>query len=226
MTAVPAVEIRALRQVFAADGAGLEVQELIVPAGETLALCGPSGSGKTTLLRLVAGILVPDAGELRLDGRPLSSLPDAARRARRRREIGFVFQGHELLPHLDALDNVLLPYRIFPELGPIGPARQRARDLIAALGLQAIASRRPERLSQGERQRLAAARALVNEPRLLLCDEPTSNLDPGSAGRTLDLLLGHAAEKGATLLLVTHDAAEACRCGRRIDMASLSRPRA
>ena len=186
-------------------------------AGEQVALVGPSGSGKTTLLHLVAGILTPDAGRVRVDGEDLASLEDAARRAFRVRRIGLVFQEFELLEYLSVLDNVLLPYRIHRELRLDAAARERACALAERLDIGDKLGRKPRSLSQGERQRAAVCRALVTGPPLLLADEPTGNLDPANKTRVLDTLFQLAAENGATILTVTHDHDLLPRFGRVID---------
>jgi putative ABC transport system ATP-binding protein len=198
-------------------GFALQIDELRVRSGDSVALVGPSGSGKTTLLHLVAGILTPDAGRIRVDGEDLAALDDAARRAFRVRRIGLVFQEFELLEYLSVLDNVLLPYRIHPALRLDAGARERAHVLIERLGLADKLRRTPDSLSQGERQRAAVCRALVTGPSLLLADEPTGNLDPANKQRVLDTLFELAAETGATILTVTHDHELLSRFDRVID---------
>ncbi len=194
------------------------IEELRVRAGESVAIVGPSGSGKTTLLHLVAGILTPDAGRVRVDGEELAALDAPARRAFRVRRIGLVFQEFELLEYLSVLDNVLLPYRIHPALQLDAAARERAQALAVRLGIGDKLGRRPNSLSQGERQRAAVCRALVTGPPLLLADEPTGNLDPANKERVLDALFELAAESGTTILMVTHDHELLSRFGRVIDL--------
>jgi putative ABC transport system ATP-binding protein len=195
---------------YPAAGAGdagfaLYVPELRVAKGERVAVVGPSGSGKTTLLHLIAGILVPDAGTIRVGETDVAGLSEARRRAFRVERVGLVFQELELLEYLDVLENVLLPYRIHPALRLGDEARERARRLADQLGIGHRLERAPRALSQGERQRAAVCRALVTRPPLLLADEPTGNLDPGNKRRVLDALFAVAAEAEATLLVVTHD---------------------
>lgn len=202
MSAALRVHARDLR-LQRPSGFRLALDELRLHAGERVACIGPSGCGKTTLVHLLTGILEPDAGEVQLDGRPLSRQPDAARRARRLAEVGFVFQEFELIESLTARENIGLPWR----LGAPRPADADARieRLAAACGLTARLDAHPARLSQGERQRVALCRALVTEPALIVADEPTGNLDPGAARSALELLIEHAAAADAALLVVTHD---------------------
>ncbi len=205
-------------------GFALRIDELQVSAGESVALVGPSGSGKTTLLHLVAGILTPDTGRVRVDGEDVGALDTAARRAFRVSRIGLVFQEFELLEYLSVLDNVLLPYRIHPALRLDPAARDRARALAERLGIGDKLARRPDSLSQGERQRAAVCRAMVTGPPLLLADEPTGNLDPANKERVLDALFELAAESGATILTVTHDHELLSRFGRVIDLKVFQQP--
>jgi putative ABC transport system ATP-binding protein len=214
------VDITGLRFRYGDQGFALRIDELRVAAGESVALVGPSGSGKTTLLHLVAGILAPDVGEVRVGGENLASLDDARRRAFRVGQIGLVFQEFELLEYLSVLDNILLPYRIHPALRLDPAARERARGLAQRLDIGDKLARRPGSLSQGERQRAAVCRALVTDPSLLLADEPTGNLDPVNTGRVLDALFELAAESGATLLTVTHDRELLPRFDRVLDFKS------
>ena len=183
----------------------LRVPELGVETGERVAVIGPSGSGKTTLLNLIAGISTPREGSVRTGGVEVSSLGETDRRDFRIRHIGLVFQGFELLEHLDVLDNVLLPYRINDALRLDGEARERARRVAARVGLADKLRRNVGQLSQGERQRAALCRALCTEPGVVLADEPTGNLDPANKGLVLDLLLDSVAATGSTLVAVTHD---------------------
>ena len=182
--------------------------DLAVTAGESVSIRGESGSGKSTLLNLLSGLDAPDAGEIRWEGTPTLA-PE-----RRGRLIGLVFQSFYLVPELDALDNVVLAARL---LGKVGDAdRARARELLRRVGLAERAAHVPAKLSGGERQRVAIARALMNRPKLILADEPTGNLDEGSGDAVLDLLLTLCAEDGCALVLVTHNAAHAARCARKL----------
>ncbi len=212
------VHLTGLHFRYGDAGFALRIDELRVAAGESVALVGPSGSGKTTLLHLVAGILMPNAGRVRVDGEELGALDTAARRAFRVRRIGLVFQEFELLEYLSVLDNVLLPYRIHPALSLDAAARDRAQSLAERLGIGDKLGRLPTSLSQGERQLASVCRALVTGPPLLLADEPTGNLDPANKERVLDALFELAAESGATILTVTHDRELLQRFGSVVDL--------
>jgi putative ABC transport system ATP-binding protein len=181
------------------------VTELHVAAGATVAVIGPSGSGKTTLLNLVAGILVPDSGRVTTDGVEVSSLQESARRDFRVHQIGLVFQEFELLEHLTVLDNILLPCRIVSSISVNQRRRDRAAELAAEIGIEDKLDRYVRKLSQGERQRVALCRALLLEPPLLLCDEPTGNLDPANKAHVLDVLFDYVNRHKTTMLTVTHD---------------------
>ena len=220
MSAPAGIELSGVR--FARPGGAfrLAADALAVPRGARVACFGPSGTGKTTLVELLAGILVPDAGRVAVDGTPVSSLDEDARRAWRRARVGLVFQGFELLEYLSALDNVLLPYHLAGRAGP--EARARALRLLERTGVAHARERLPARLSQGERQRVAVCRALVTEPALLLCDEVTGSLDPRAAEETLALLFEEAQRCGATLFFVTHDHALLGRFDRAFDVRSLA----
>jgi len=196
------IEIEGLSFSYSTGGFCLAVGSLSLPAGARAAVIGSSGCGKTTLLHLVAGVVTPQAGRIRVDGTEVSALPDARRREFRIKNVGMVFQEFELVEHLTVLDNILLPCRISRavDLDP-----DRAAALAAELGLGDKLQRFPRRLSQGERQRVAVCRALLTRPPLVLADEPTGNLDPDNTARVLDALLGYSDETGATLLTVTHD---------------------
>jgi ABC-type lipoprotein export system ATPase subunit len=201
----------------------LRVPEFTIEQGASAAVIGPSGSGKTTLLNLIAGIALPAGGRIETAGRKVSTLSDAARRDFRVRHVGLVFQEFELLEYLDVLDNILLPYRINPLLQFDRDVNERARRLAEQVGIGDKLSRYPDRLSQGERQRVGVCRAVLPGPAVLLADEPTGNLDPDSAGRVLDILLEYAAKNGATLLMVTHDHALLPRFQRFVDMKEFQR---
>ena len=183
----------------------LAVPQLEVARGASVAVIGPSGSGKTTLLHLVAGVLVPDSGRVRVDDVEVSALGDAARRDFRITHIGAVFQEFELLTYLGVLDNILLPYRITGALTLDASVRARAAALAERVGIADKLHRNVRRLSQGEKQRVAICRALLPQPPMLLADEPTGNLDPSNKDRVLDILQAYAEEHSATLLTVTHD---------------------
>ena len=183
-----------------------------VAAGESLAIVGASGSGKSTLLGLLAGLDTPTAGSVHLHGTGIFAL-DEDGRARLRGELaGFVFQSFQLLPALNALENVMLPL----ELMGASNARQRAEQSLAQVGLSARSHHRPQHLSGGEQQRVALARAFVTRPKILFADEPTGNLDIATGAQIIDLMLELNRAQGTTLILVTHDAALAGRCSRQL----------
>jgi lipoprotein-releasing system ATP-binding protein len=187
--------------------------------GESLCVVGPSGSGKSTLLHVIGTLDTPSAGRVTLDGREPFRLPEPELAAFRNREVGFVFQDHFLLPQCSVLENVLAPTLVAPR----GGHEARARTLLARVGLGERLDHRPAELSGGERQRAALARALVLAPRLLLCDEPTGNLDAASAAVVADLLLELHASERAILVVVTHSAALAERFAdrRRLEQGRL-----
>ena len=172
--------------------------------GDAVAITGPSGSGKSTLLYLLGGLEPPTEGEIRLEGQNPYQLNERDLAAYRNRQVGFVFQDHHLLPQCTVLENVLIPTLVRPveERG----REARARDLLGAVGLLDRLDHRPAELSGGEKQRVAIARALIGSPRLLLCDEPTGNLDPASASAVADLLLDLHRREQTILLVVTHSA--------------------
>ena len=180
--------------------------------GDSLAIVGSSGSGKSTLLGLLAGLDLPSSGSIHLAGQDLSQLDEDQRARLRAEHVGFVFQSFQLLDSLNALENVMLPL----ELEGHADARQRARALLERVGLGHRLTHYPRQLSGGEQQRVAIARAFVAEPAILFADEPTGNLDSHTGERICDLLFELNRERGATLVLVTHDARLAQRCNRQI----------
>lgn len=187
------------------DSFQLSLPEFSLAVGERVALIGPSGCGKTTFLHLVAGILTPSAGSIEVLGERVDRMGEAARRAFRLQRLGLVFQEFELIDYLTARENLMLPWRLLGRRAPLARAEERVQELADRLGLTQLLDRRPARLSQGERQRVALGRALAVQPGLVLGDEPTGNLDPENARRSLDLLAEQAALDGAPLLVVTHD---------------------
>jgi putative ABC transport system ATP-binding protein len=219
----PVIRLSEIGFSYAEGAFELDVPELEIESRERVACIGPSGTGKSTLVNLIAGILVPDRGTVEVGGARVSHLADSERRARRLARIGMVFQELELLEYLDVFDNILLPFHLASNSRITSGARDRVRALASETGIASLLGRKPHELSQGERQRVAIARALVAEPELLLCDEPTGNLDPTTAGEVLDLLFREAETHGATLLLVTHDHATLDRFDRIVDMTELIR---
>ncbi|TNF88153.1 MAG: ABC transporter ATP-binding protein [Gammaproteobacteria bacterium] len=205
-----------------AESFSLTVPALAFEADEHTAIIGPSGCGKTTLLSLIAGIHRAQKGRIENQGNDLSQLGEKARRAFRIRQVGLVFQAFELLDYLDVLDNVLLPYRVDPGLKVTEPVRERARQLIGEVGLTGKLGRRTAELSQGERQRVAVARAPVTRPPLVLADEPTGNLDPSNTLLIIDLLRSVAADSGATIITVTHDHSLLDRFDRVVELEAIT----
>jgi len=188
-----------------------------VPRARFSAIVGKSGSGKSTLLGLISGLETPDSGRVLLNGTDIFALDDAGMAETRRRRIGIVFQGFNLVPSLSALENVLLPV-VFDDRTGKADYETRARDLLSQVGMSERASHRPGALSGGEQQRVAIARALINQPAILLADEPTGNLDETTAAGVFDLLTGLSRDIGTTLLMVTHDMDIAAKADRVIEM--------
>lgn len=188
------------------DAFQLAAPDLTIQPGQHTACTGPSGCGKTTLLRLITGLLTPQSGTISLAGQHIDKASDRDRRQLRLARVGMVFQDFKLLSHLSVLDNATLPARLAQAPGrSLTDARVRARTLAHSLGVEHTLRRKPDKLSQGERQRIAICRALVNNPDLLVGDEPTGNLDPERARSTIELMRREATARGATLLVVTHD---------------------
>ena len=204
-------------RTFVQGGTRLEVLRgvtLRLAPGEIVALVGPSGAGKSTLLHIAGLLERPDAGEVSIGGVACGGLSDPERTRLRRERLGFIYQFHHLLPEFSALENVMLPQMIAAV--DRRAARRRARELVAALGLEARADHRPARLSGGEQQRVAIARAIANRPSVLLADEPTGNLDPGTAEAVFDRLVGLVRKSGLAALVATHNAALATRMDRTL----------
>ena len=205
------ISIRSVSKMFVSpSGETLRVLQdvsLEIPAGASIAIQGPSGSGKSTLLGLMAGLDQPSSGEIIVAGQPITGLSELALSRFRAQHLGFVFQAYHLLPHFSALQNVV----IAAEISGLAEADAKAMEALARVGLEDRADHLPAQLSGGECQRVALARAIVARPPILLCDEPTGSLDPENADRVFDLLLELQRDLGATLVLVTHDAALAGR---------------
>ena len=183
----------------------LTIESMKIEPGAQVAVVGPSGSGKTTLLNLIAGIVVPTSGTITVLDQTISAMPDAQRRDFRIARIGMVFQQFELVEYLTARDNILLPFQINSSLKLTGQMRERGDELARSMGMSNQLNRYPRKLSQGEQQRIAICRALITEPKLLLADEPTGNLDPANKRKILDILTSESRANGQTLLVVTHD---------------------
>jgi putative ABC transport system ATP-binding protein len=192
-------------QYPAIGGFGMSIPRLSISAGECVAVVGPSGSGKTTLLGLLAGILAPARGDMVINGADLSTFDDGQRRRFRIQHIGQVFQAFELMHYLNVVENIMLPHYIHATGTDANGVRRRALELLSDVGLEGKAGSRPTELSQGEQQRVAVCRAMLNQPALLLADEPTGNLDQENKQNVVDLLLDQARRNHSTLLMVTHD---------------------
>jgi len=212
------LQVRGLAKRFEPATPLLESIDLDVAAAEWVAIVGESGSGKSTLLHLVAGLDRPDRGEVRLGGRILDSADDDALALWRRRNVGFVFQAFHLLPYLSVADNVSLPLALLGVAG--GERARRAAAALEAVGLSGAAPRRPGSLSGGELQRAAIARALIHDPRLVLADEPTGNLDAANAATVLDCLRDAVKRSGAAAVLVTHSPLAASRADRVLRLSA------
>ena len=192
----------------------LHENSFVVSAGETVAIVGASGSGKSTLLGLLAGLDLPSDGSVTLAGQALGALDEDARAVLRGRLLGFVFQSFQLLPSLNAIENVMLPL----ELAGAANARADAEYWLERVGLSHRLRHYPKHLSGGEQQRVALARAFAPKPRLIFADEPTGNLDVATGHQIIELMFAINAERGTTLILVTHDEEIAARCARRLHM--------
>ena len=222
----PLIRVTNLRKAYPLPNGSLQVLQevnLQVRQGECVAITGPSGSGKTTLLALMGALDTPDAGEIWLDGIAIHRLRGVAAADFRRDQVGFVFQLFYLLPNLTALDNVmapLLPYRRRLAFD----LKQRAQELLERVGLQDRMGHPPARLSGGEQQRVAIARALINQPKVVLADEPTGNLDPQTGAEVLDVLRTQQRVGNQTLILVTHDPQIATSADRSLQLEQLNHP--
>jgi len=218
-TTGPAIELTGLRKSYREGGrvhVVLDGASAHIAPGERVAVLGPSGSGKSTLLNLISGIDLPEAGSVRISDVQLTALTETERTRFRRRHIGFVFQFYNLLPTLTVMENLLLPLEL---AGPVGPqGRARAEGLLERVGLADRAGTFPDRLSGGEQQRIALARALAHAPGLLLADEPTGNLDEEMAAEVADLLAEMASGQRRTLVVVTHSRELASRMDRVLRM--------
>ena len=203
MTAQPVVETRDLIKVYG-DGVGVRALDgisLSIPRGQFVAIIGPSGAGKSTLLHMLGALDRPSRGEVIIDGQSLGKVRDLDRF--RNRTIGFIFQMHNLIPTLTALENIEVPMAEAPL--PARRKRERARELLKLVGLEARGNHLPNMMSGGERQRVAIARSLANQPAILLADEPTGNLDSKTTDEIMDLLATLNREQGMTLIVVTHN---------------------
>ena len=215
----PLLRVRDLHKVFVHGGKQLHVLrgvDFVIHRGEMAALVGASGAGKSTLLHIVGTLDAPTAGRVEFDGRDVSRMDSRSLAVFRNRTIGFVFQFHHLLPEFNALENVMLPAIIARR--PREEARSRAERLLGEVGLGERTTHRPSELSGGEQQRVAIARALVMEPRLLLADEPTGNIDSQTAAGIHELLFSLNRRHGTTMIVATHDERLAAKLPRRLEI--------
>ncbi len=215
----PLLSARSVTKNYTLGKRSLEVLcgvSLDVARGDFLALRGSSGAGKSTLLHLFGGLDAPSAGEIWFAGKDLAHLPATELTALRNHKVGFIFQAYHLLPELDALENVCVPARLARV--PVAVAAKRGRELLARVGLRERVDHKPYELSGGEQQRVAIARALMNEPELILADEPTGNLDSHTGAEIIDLLLNLRADKNTTLIIATHDASVAARAPKVVEL--------
>ncbi len=217
----PLISVADLQFRYPRGAFELRVPDLEIGSGERVAFTGPSGCGKTTLAHLIAGIHAPDDGSIRVDGESVHEFSESARRAFRIAKIGFIFQEFELLDYLRTEENIHLPFLLNSTLTLDQSARVRARELAESLGLGEKLRRLPRQLSQGEKQRVAICRALVNDPQIIIADEPTGNLDFENAAAVMDIIAGEAARRSATFLMITHDRGLLDRFDRVIDVTAL-----
>jgi putative ABC transport system ATP-binding protein len=209
------IDVRSVRKWIQNGSRRVEILkgiDILIPAGQFVAIVGASGSGKSTLLGLLAGLDTPSEGEIWLDGTPIHNLKEAQLSTVRGKKLGFVFQSYQLIPTLTALENVLLPF----ELNLPGSGIKQARELLRQVGLGERMDHYPVQLSGGEQQRVALARAFIAEPPIVMADEPTGNLDSVNGQMVLDLLLSRNRDAKTTLVLVTHDPQVAALAHRKI----------
>ncbi|WP_298865699.1 ABC transporter ATP-binding protein [uncultured Gimesia sp.] len=213
------IQIQQLQFSYPKSQFRLHIPDLKISESEKLAVIGPSGCGKTTLLNLISSILIPDQGTLISCGINLKTLDDSQRRAYRISKIGFVFQEFELIDYLNVRENIMLPYYINGTLQLDKAVDERTRELTKSMQIDQYLNSRIDQISQGERQRVAICRALLPQPQILLADEPTGNLDPVNKQLIRDLLIEHATQTKATLIMVTHDDSLLDQFERTIDIA-------
>lgn len=219
----PAIEVIKLnKRVVDANGELTILRDVnfTVPASQTVAIVGASGSGKSTLLGLLAGLDVPSSGSVLIDGVDIFKLNEDQRALLRKQKLGFVFQSFQLLGHLTALENVMLPLELRGDQFTINQARQKAEQMLVRVGLASRLKHYPKHLSGGEQQRVALARAFITEPPLLFADEPTGSLDAATGAKEMELMFSLNREHGSTLILVTHDHHLAKQCERVLTISA------
>lgn len=199
------IQLKDIHFQYTQSDFNLNIENLSFADGSKTAVIGPSGFGKTTMLNLIAGILLPENGEVNIEDTLVNKLADKQRRNFRIQNIGFVFQDFRLVPYLNVLDNILLPFRINSALKPESESTLKANEIAEELGIGKLIKKYPAKLSHGERQRVAIARALINKPKVILADEPTGNLDPVNKNHIKNILFDAVEKHGATLITVTHD---------------------
>ncbi len=199
------IELNNIRFQYPNSDFNLAIDKLLFQQGSKTAVIGPSGFGKTTMLNLIAGIILPESGKVIVNKEIINELPDTKRRRHRIQQIGFVFQDFRLVPYLNVLDNILLPFRVNSAMKADLEVVLRAKTIAGDLNIDGLIKKYPANLSHGERQRVAIGRALVNKPKLLLADEPTGNLDPANKTHIKNILFDAVKKHNATLITVTHD---------------------
>ena len=199
------IQLKKIQFSYPQSDFDLSINDLTFTEGSKTAVIGPSGFGKTTMLNLIAGILLPDKGEVIVNKASLNSQSDKERRNYRIQNIGFIFQDFRLVPYLNVLDNILLPFRINSVIKPEADTASQAKRISDELNIGKLIKKYPAKLSHGERQRVAIARALINKPKVLLADEPTGNLDPANKLQIKDILFDVVGNYKTTLITVTHD---------------------
>jgi putative ABC transport system ATP-binding protein len=217
------IKVENLRFQYPKSTFELNIPHLLIEEGEKVAVIGPSGSGKTTLLNILSGIIIAENGIVEFDGNCLNTMNDSELRNLRINQIGFVFQDFKLLEYLSVYDNILLPYRINSSMPPLAGRGQRVKELCEHLGVADKISKFPKHLSHGEKQRIAISRALINDPSLVLADEPTGNLDPENKTKILEILFRMSDANESTLITVTHDHELLSGFDRIIDFADFQK---
>ena len=212
------IDIKNLKFHYPDSNFNFSIEKLNIEQGQKVAVTGPSGYGKTTFLNLISGILNPDEGVIKIDGEIVNSLTDSQKRAFRISNIGFIFQDFELVEYLSLKDNIIFPYLINPAIKLNEEIENNLEYLTDKFGLEDKLVRNVNKLSQGEKQRVAICRALLSSPKILLADEPTGNLDPENKENTVNELINYANENNAVLIMVTHDFSLLDKFERKINL--------